>query len=171
MWHHCIDRWNFAICSSKISCDLGSLGVIFSLFSILSLGRLFVGMILGIIGGAMGIAWKPAPPQIPTPPVPSTPAPQPPSVISEREVITREVVMIPCAYCGNLMPQASTFCPNCGAKRKYNIIFSRAVRDLFFLLSLAWRNLTHADHRTIVFVSLMLIARRLSTRQVFDKLL
>ena len=96
----------------------GVLGVIFSLFSILSLGGLFVGMILGIIGGAMGIAWKPAPPQIPTPPVPPTPAPQPPSVIREREVVTREVVMIPCAYCGNLMPQTSTFCPNCGAKRK-----------------------------------------------------
>ena len=96
----------------------GVLGVIFSLFSILSLGGLFLGMILGIIGGAMGIAWKPAPPQIPTPPVPPTPAPQPPSVIREREVITREVVMIPCAYCGTLMPQTSNFCPNCGAKRK-----------------------------------------------------
>jgi len=92
----------------------GVLGVIFALFSILSLGGLFVGMILGIIGGAMGITWKPAPPQIPTPPV----SPQPPSVIREREVITKEVVMIPCDYCGSLMPQTSTFCPNCGARRK-----------------------------------------------------
>jgi len=31
--------------------------------------------------------------------------------------IVREVVLIPCAYCGGLMPQTSTFCPNCGARR------------------------------------------------------
>jgi len=30
----------------------------------------------------------------------------------------REVVMIPCEYCNGLMPQTSTFCPNCGARRK-----------------------------------------------------
>ena len=34
-----------------------------------------------------------------------------------KEVV-REVVLIPCAYCGGLMPQTSTFCPNCGARRK-----------------------------------------------------
>jgi len=33
-----------------------------------------------------------------------------------KEVI-REVVMIPCKYCGGLMPQTQTVCPNCGAKR------------------------------------------------------
>ncbi len=33
-----------------------------------------------------------------------------------REVV-REVVMIPCKYCGALFPQAATFCPHCGAKR------------------------------------------------------
>lgn len=38
------------------------------------------------------------------------------SVIREREVI-REVVMIPCKYCGALMPQTETSCPHCGAKR------------------------------------------------------
>lgn len=37
-------------------------------------------------------------------------------VIKEREVI-REVVMIPCKYCGALMPQTDTACPRCGAKR------------------------------------------------------
>jgi hypothetical protein len=37
-------------------------------------------------------------------------------VIKEKEVI-REVVMIPCKYCGALMPQTETACPNCGAKR------------------------------------------------------
>lgn len=95
----------------------GGLGVIFSVLSIASAGGLIIGMILGIIGGAMGIAWKPAPPPSTLPP-PPTIAPQPPSVVREREIVTREVVMIPCAYCGNLMPQTSIFCPNCGARRK-----------------------------------------------------
>jgi len=36
----------------------------------------------------------------------------------QKEVITKEVVMVPCEYCKSLMPQASTFCPNCGARRK-----------------------------------------------------
>jgi len=39
-------------------------------------------------------------------------------IIREREVVTREVVMIPCAYCRGLMPQTSAFCPNCGARRR-----------------------------------------------------
>ncbi len=33
-----------------------------------------------------------------------------------REVI-REVVMIPCKYCGALFQQTETFCPHCGARR------------------------------------------------------
>jgi len=37
-------------------------------------------------------------------------------VIKEKEII-REVVMIPCKYCGALMPQTDTSCPRCGAKR------------------------------------------------------
>jgi hypothetical protein len=37
---------------------------------------------------------------------------------TRREVITREVVLIPCQYCGGLMPQTAIFCPNCGARRK-----------------------------------------------------
>jgi len=40
------------------------------------------------------------------------------SPIIQKEVITKEVVMIPCQYCGGLVPQVATFCPNCGAKRK-----------------------------------------------------
>ena len=32
--------------------------------------------------------------------------------------IVKEVVLIPCSYCGGLMPQTSVFCPNCGARRK-----------------------------------------------------
>ncbi|MEM4144115.1 MAG: zinc ribbon domain-containing protein [Candidatus Bathyarchaeia archaeon] len=39
----------------------------------------------------------------------------PPSVT--KEVITKEIVMIKCDYCGLLMPQAAHFCPNCGARR------------------------------------------------------
>jgi hypothetical protein len=38
------------------------------------------------------------------------------TIIKEREVI-REVVLIPCKYCGSLMPQTETTCPRCGAKR------------------------------------------------------
>ena len=37
-------------------------------------------------------------------------------VIKEKEII-REVVMVPCKYCGGLMSQTETVCPNCGAKR------------------------------------------------------
>jgi sporulation-control protein spo0M len=37
-------------------------------------------------------------------------------VIREKEII-REVIMIPCKYCGSLMDQTATACPNCGAKR------------------------------------------------------
>lgn len=36
--------------------------------------------------------------------------------VKEKEVI-REVVMIPCKYCGALMLQTDTTCPRCGAKR------------------------------------------------------
>ncbi len=40
-----------------------------------------------------------------------------PVVVKEREVV-KEVVMIPCEYCGTLMPQTATACPNCGATQK-----------------------------------------------------
>lgn len=39
------------------------------------------------------------------------------STTTIKEVV-REVVLIPCTYCSGLMPQTSTICPNCGAKRK-----------------------------------------------------
>jgi hypothetical protein len=35
-------------------------------------------------------------------------------------VITREVVMVPCQHCSELMAQTAKFCSNCGAKRKTN---------------------------------------------------
>lgn len=39
---------------------------------------------------------------------------------AQKEVVKevrQEVVMLPCRYCGGLMPDTSLFCPNCGAKR------------------------------------------------------
>lgn len=35
-----------------------------------------------------------------------------------REVIVKEVVMVPCEYCHGLMPTTATQCPNCKAPRK-----------------------------------------------------
>lgn len=47
--------------------------------------------------------------------IPPPPSTQP---MIQKEVITKEVVMIPCEYCGGLMVQTSTFCSNCGAQRR-----------------------------------------------------
>jgi hypothetical protein len=38
------------------------------------------------------------------------------AVIKEKEIV-HQVVMIPCKYCGALMDQLVTVCPNCGGKR------------------------------------------------------
>lgn len=38
--------------------------------------------------------------------------------IVQKEIVTRQVVMVPCSHCQSLMPQTSTFCPNCAAPRK-----------------------------------------------------
>lgn len=46
----------------------------------------------------------------------SKPATQEERVI-EKETI-KEVVLIPCLYCGSLMPQSALFCSTCGAGRK-----------------------------------------------------
>jgi rubrerythrin len=35
----------------------------------------------------------------------------------EKERLSKAIIMIPCQYCGGLIPQCSTLCPNCGAKR------------------------------------------------------
>jgi len=43
---------------------------------------------------------------------------EPNKTIREREVIIKEIVMVPCQYCGGLMPQKATFCPGCGARNK-----------------------------------------------------
>ena len=44
-------------------------------------------------------------------------SPQAPARVT-KEVITKEIVMIKCDYCGSLMPQTALFCPNCGARRR-----------------------------------------------------
>jgi uncharacterized paraquat-inducible protein A len=38
-------------------------------------------------------------------------------VIREKETV-KEAVMVPCVYCGSLMPQTALFCGTCGAGRK-----------------------------------------------------
>ena len=35
----------------------------------------------------------------------------------EKERLSKAIIMIPCQYCGGLVPHASSLCPNCGAKR------------------------------------------------------
>ena len=35
-----------------------------------------------------------------------------------QQVIVKEVVMVPCQYCGGLMPTTVTQCPSCKAPRK-----------------------------------------------------
>jgi hypothetical protein len=47
--------------------------------------------------------------------VPSVSTPPPPVIFQTREVITREVVKIPCRYCGQLNLQSDRFCTGCGA--------------------------------------------------------
>jgi hypothetical protein len=39
-------------------------------------------------------------------------------VVASGAVKEREVVMVPCEYCGTMMPETATSCPNCGAPRK-----------------------------------------------------
>src|SRR3989442_2932622 len=58
----------------------GVVVLLFSLFSIITTGGFFIGLILGLIGGGLGIAWKPPAPIAPGlgPPVmpPSMPSPR-----------------------------------------------------------------------------------------------
>jgi len=69
----------------------GTLVIVFSVFSILSLGGIIIGLVLGIIGGLMGITWKPT--------VPITP--------------TQTIKRI-CPQCGRVLFEDTKFCPHCG---------------------------------------------------------
>lgn len=74
----------------------GIVVLVFSIMSILSFGGLIVGFISGIIGGALGIAWKPSAvaSAVPTPPQP---------------LITRV-----CPQCGRVLAEDVRYCPHCG---------------------------------------------------------
>lgn len=41
-----------------------------------------------------------------------------PTTVTTEKIVEREIVMIPCEYCGGLFPQTVTTCPKCGAQRK-----------------------------------------------------
>jgi hypothetical protein len=41
-----------------------------------------------------------------------------PTTVTTEKIVEREVVMIPCQYCGSLFPQTETTCPKCGAQRR-----------------------------------------------------
>jgi hypothetical protein len=41
-----------------------------------------------------------------------------PTTVTTEKIVEREIVMIPCQYCGSLFPQTVTICPKCGAQRK-----------------------------------------------------
>jgi len=41
-----------------------------------------------------------------------------PTTVTMEKIVEREVVMIPCEYCGGLFPQTVTICPKCGAQRR-----------------------------------------------------
>ena len=73
-------------------------GVITIIFSIASLffclGGFIIGMILGIVGGALGIAWKPSPPAAPVP----------------AEAPIKRI----CPKCGRVITEDVKFCPHCG---------------------------------------------------------
>jgi hypothetical protein len=77
-----------------------------------SLGLVAFG--LGVALTVIGVIVKLTESPTVTPEPSETAAPSP--VI--KETIVKEVVLIPCEYCGALMPQTSTFCPNCGARRR-----------------------------------------------------
>ncbi|KAA0001217.1 MAG: hypothetical protein FE048_05785 [Thermoplasmata archaeon] len=67
----------------------GAIVLVFSLLSIIIGGGFIIGMILGIVGGALGLAWRP-------------------SRETEEEKRT-------CLNCGRLYPVKYNVCPYCGA--------------------------------------------------------
>ena len=67
------------------------------------------------IKGVIGIKGRPDTTSS-TFPIQVTVAPVSPTVVTEK-IVEREVIMIPCKYCGTLFAQTMTSCPNCGAKR------------------------------------------------------
>lgn len=72
----------------------GTLILVFSVLSFIGAWAGFgVGLILGIIGGALALSWKPAPATLPTPPQPAGRF---------------------CTQCGRAAPADAKFCSHCG---------------------------------------------------------
>jgi len=91
----------------------GGAVIALSILSLLPLlGGFFIGMTLGIAGGALGVVWKPTgwPSTMPGPLLPATPggtvAASAPPVGANRF----------CGHCGTQLPPGSTFCGRCGAR-------------------------------------------------------
>lgn len=105
----------------------GVLVLVFSIVSLVGLGGLIIGFILGLIGGALGIAHKPAPdvvvvspyptyyqqapPLVPPPPLYNPPPPQPTYVSAPSPTQPAERY---CPACGAGNARASAFCSKCG---------------------------------------------------------
>lgn len=97
------------IFATRLNSDPGShstSGALIIVFSVLSwigaIGGLFIGFLLGLIGGILAVTWKPQA-QAPMQQVAPAPAVQP--------------GMKYCANCGTQMVSYVGFCPKCGAKQ------------------------------------------------------
>lgn len=82
----------------------------FSFLNRNSLVAFELGVAMIVIGAIVKLTVTP----LKTKELPEAPTPAP--VV--KETIMKEVVLIPRKYCGALMPQTSTFCPNSGARRE-----------------------------------------------------
>lgn len=81
----------------------GALIIVFSVLSwVGSFGGLFIGFLLGLIGGILAITWNPS----------TQPAMQAMSPAGGIQAGTKY-----CAACGAQMAASATFCPKCGAKQ------------------------------------------------------
>ena len=83
-------------------------GVIVLVLSILSwvtaIGGLVIGFLLGLIGGILGLVFKPS----------MAPSPMPPSGMGAMPTSTMAGGMT-CRNCGASIPMGATKCPSCGA--------------------------------------------------------
>ena len=81
----------------------GALIIVFSLLSwVGAIGGLFIGFLLGLIGGIMAIVWNPSPQPISQPMAPAG------GIQAGAKY---------CATCGAQIALSATFCPKCGAKQ------------------------------------------------------